>query len=158
MIKSSSPCLGVRNLAYPYYSKRYAVRIANFAMTMSATMYLKLKVAMYLKLKVATFIYFLVDCSLISGNNQKSFSPVLATGGLRFCANDVPSSVIMVDDILGIPQCAPDVVRCSYFCTSQNNCTSFNIRQGPPRQCEGFNFIPRNCSQTTPGDCQHFEV
>ena len=104
-------------------------------------------------------IYFLADLSLTRGFNQRSFRPVTdAFGESRFCANDVPSSVIMVNDIIGLPQGVPDVVRCSYFCTSQSSCSSFNIRQGSPRQCEGFNFIPRNCSVTKPDNCQHFEV
>ena len=99
------------------------------------------------------------DLALTTAFNQKSFRPVFDTSGeTRLCANDLPSTFTMVDDIVGIPQGVPDVGRCSYFCTSQLKCTSFNIRQGPPRQCEGFNFTPRNCSATSSDDCQHFEV
>ena len=114
---------------------------------------------MYLCQRMLSHMSFLLTFNSIFAYNQRSFRPVLDTfASLILCADDVPSSVIMVDDIVGIPHGVPGVVRCSYFCANQSDCTSFNIRHTLPDRCEGFNFIPRTCSMAPEYNCQHFEV
>jgi hypothetical protein len=91
---------------------------------------------------------------------SKSFRPVvLPENGSHVCANDDPSALTSVEEIVGFnANGIPDEVRCSFQCTRLPNCTSFNVRRYPHRRCETYNYVPRNCSVSVQRLCRHFQV
>ena len=78
--------------------------------------------------------------------------------GLPLCVLDSPSYSVLVDEILGVPDGVPGVLRCGYKCSSRTNdecAAGFNyVEDG---QCQFYAAPPVNCTTQTQ-TCRYYEV
>ena len=91
-----------------------------------------------------------------------AFRPVTSFSGSSCCAIDTTSyTLLIVDDIVGIPAGVPGPVQCAHYCKSLNatgGCAGFNyLKQSSVRQCRFYNTAPNDCFTTTSG-CAYYEV
>ena len=98
------------------------------------------------------WIFIVLQTSVVANVSSKSFINVTFRNK---CANDKPSQVFNIDSNQVNSICLPPSVQCSWSCSQQEPCISFNYKSGVDL-CELYFYIPTNFTSTE--GCSYFEV